>query len=58
LVFARSANVSAAMGELMREACQALGGKGGGTPDFAQGGGTGVSQLEPVLNSLREKLHA
>jgi alanyl-tRNA synthetase len=46
------------MGELMREACQALGGKGGGTPDFAQGGGTDVSQLELVLNSLREKIHA
>jgi alanyl-tRNA synthetase len=58
LVFARSANVSMVMGELMREACQALGGKGGGTPDFAQGGGTDVSQLELVLNSLREKIHA
>ncbi len=58
LVFARSANVQAEMGALMREACQALGGKGGGTSDFAQGGATDLAQLEAVLKQLREKISA
>ena len=39
LVFARSANVSADMNALMKAACERLGGRGGGKPDFAQGGG-------------------
>ncbi len=56
LVFARSANVGAEMGTLMREASQLLGGKGGGTPDFAQGGGTKVEQLETVLKLMGEKI--
>ncbi|MDO5322611.1 MAG: DHHA1 domain-containing protein [Clostridia bacterium] len=38
-VFARSANVDLQMGRLLSEAAKPLGGKGGGRPDFAQGGG-------------------
>ncbi len=56
LVFARSQNVPAQMGTLMREACQLLGGKGGGTAEFAQGGGTKLEQLEIVLQQLSEKI--
>ena len=56
LVFARSANVGAEMGTLMREASQLLGGKGGGTSDFAQGGGTKLEQLEIVLRLMSEKI--
>ena len=38
-VFARSADVDIHMGRLLSDAAKPLGGKGGGRPDFAQGGG-------------------
>ena len=38
-VFARSADLSYAMGAILSAAAKPLGGKGGGRPDFAQGGG-------------------
>lgn len=38
-VFARSQDVEAHMGQLLSQAAKPLGGKGGGRPDFAQGGG-------------------
>jgi len=38
-VFGRSADVQADMGTLLRTCAKARGGKGGGRPDFAQGGG-------------------
>ena len=38
-VFGRSADVTADIGKLLRECAQPMGGKGGGRPDFAQGGG-------------------
>ena len=38
-VFGRSADVDANMGNLLRDSAKPLGGKGGGRPDFAQGGG-------------------
>lgn len=39
-VFGRSADVGMNMGVLLRDAARPLGGKGGGRPDFAQGGGS------------------
>ena len=39
LVFARSEDVDLHMGQLLSKAAKPLGGKGGGRPDFAQGGG-------------------
>jgi alanyl-tRNA synthetase len=53
LVFARSANLSADMNALMRAACESLGGRGGGKPEFAQGGGPKVSELHRVLEEVR-----
>ena len=38
-VFARSQDVEIHMGQLLSRAAKPLGGKGGGRPDFAQGGG-------------------
>ena len=53
LVFARSANLSADMNALTRAACERLGGRGGGKPEFAQGGGPKVSELYGVLEEAR-----
>ncbi|MBF0349226.1 MAG: alanine--tRNA ligase [Magnetococcales bacterium] len=49
-----------AAGDLMRHAAEKLGGKGGGRPDMAQGGGTRIDLLPEVLAGvpdwLKEKL--
>ena len=39
-------------GDLMKEFAGRIGGKGGGRPDMAQGGGTDVAALKPVLSEL------
>ena len=39
-------------GDVMREFAGRVGGKGGGRPDMAQGGGTDISALEPTLADL------
>jgi alanyl-tRNA synthetase len=53
LVFARSANLSVDMNALMRAACEHLGGRGGGNSEFAQGGGSKVSELDKALEISR-----
>ena len=45
-------------GDLMREFAQRLGGKGGGRPDMAQGGGSDVKALPEVLKSVPEWVDA
>lgn len=50
-VFGRSADVDAVMGDLLRESAKPYGGKGGGKPDFAQGGGS-----REILNAACAKL--
>jgi alanyl-tRNA synthetase len=57
LVFARSTDVSADMNSLMKVACEKLGGRGGGKPDFAQGGGPKVDKLEETIEGIRAQLH-
>ena len=52
LVFARSADLETDVGQLMRQATSILGGRGGGRPDFAQGGGTYSDLLESILSDL------
>ncbi|MGE0126943.1 MAG: DHHA1 domain-containing protein [Blastocatellales bacterium] len=53
LVFARSADVSADMNAAMKIACEKLGGRGGGKPDFAQGGGSNLAELNSALEMAR-----
>lgn len=56
LVFARAADVKGDMNALLKTACERLGGRGGGKPDFAQGGGTKVDELEAALAAARAAL--
>jgi alanyl-tRNA synthetase len=56
LVFARSSDAVADMNALMREACQTLGGRGGGRPDMAQGGGPLADKLADVIEAAARAL--
>jgi alanyl-tRNA synthetase len=60
--FARSADLDVHMGTLVRQACQVIGGGGGGRPEFAQGGGPQGDRvtlaLESALGSLVDSLEA
>lgn len=58
LVFARSSSLGQNMGELLSEACQLLGGRGGGRPDLAQGGGPAVERLDEAIGIAAEKVKA
>ena len=57
LVFARSPDAAGDMNALLREACTRLGGRGGGRPDFAQGGGRAdADQLRAALGAAADGL--
>jgi alanyl-tRNA synthetase len=58
LVFARSKDLSIDLAALLKMAAARLGGKGGGSPDFAQAGGPAVSeeQLAAAIRWAREQL--
>jgi len=51
LVFGRSSDLELHMGKLLSECAKPFGGKGGGKPDFAQGGGPAE-----ILEAARKKL--
>ena len=42
-------------GDIIRETCAELDGKGGGKPDFAMGGGSATSKLSKVLENWKSK---
>lgn len=56
LVFARSADTDAHMGTLIRQACEVIGGRGGGRPEFAQGGGPDGSRVPEALDAVSSRL--
>jgi alanyl-tRNA synthetase len=58
LVFARAASLAHNMGELVTKGCQALGGRGGGRPDLAQGGGPNVEKISEVMRDAIESIKA
>jgi alanyl-tRNA synthetase len=43
-------------GQIVGTLCAQLGGKGGGKPDFAQGGGKDAAQLPAVLTAFQKSL--
>ncbi len=53
---ARSADVDLHCGEVMREATAAIGGKGGGKPDFAQGGSPDVGTVDKWLEAAKAEI--
>jgi alanyl-tRNA synthetase len=57
-VFACAEDVDADMGALIRTASAVTGGRGGGRPQFAQGGAPEGSPIEPVLRHAREQLES
>lgn len=58
LVFARSASLTQNMGQLLAGACELLGGRGGGKPDLAQGGGPDVQRVEEAIRAAVGKITA
>ncbi len=50
LIFSQSPGGSANLSEVMKQSVAKFGGKGGGTRDFAQGGGLPEDQLAPALS--------
>ncbi len=55
-VFAAAEDVPTSMGELMNAACAAVGGRGGGRPQFAQGGAPEGASVERALDTAMERL--
>jgi alanyl-tRNA synthetase len=45
-------------GEIIGQVCELLGGKGGGKPSLAQGGGPNIAQLDLALKVGRERIIA
>jgi alanyl-tRNA synthetase len=54
--FARSDDLDVHMGNLVRQACQVIGGGGGGRPAFAQGGGPQGEKTDQALDEAFQSL--
>ncbi len=51
--FARS-NTDISAGEIIKKAAELIDGKGGGSPTFAQGGGTNTSSIDEIIETIKE----
>jgi len=58
LLFARSEDLQLDMGKLLRESAGPFGGRGGGRPHMAQGGGLTEESLTAALDAARERVRA
>ncbi|HLF16782.1 MAG TPA: alanine--tRNA ligase [Candidatus Thermoplasmatota archaeon] len=56
ILFARSSDVRADMGAILRDTIGIVGGRGGGKPDFAQGGGTDAAKVKECLEKAKANL--
>jgi alanyl-tRNA synthetase len=56
LTFARSTDIDVHMGTLVRQACETIGGRGGGRPEFAQGGGPLGDRVPIALDTAFQSL--
>ena len=56
LVFARSSDAPGDMNALMHRACAIVGGRGGGRPDMAQGGGKNIERLTEAIEAAKSSL--
>jgi alanyl-tRNA synthetase len=56
--FARSDDIEADLGALVRQACATIGGRGGGRPNFAQGGGPQGDMAAQALDQAAQSLIA
>ncbi|EDP73585.1 DHHA1 domain-containing protein, partial [Hydrogenivirga sp. 128-5-R1-1] len=43
-------------GQIIKEVAQVIGGKGGGRPDMAQGGGTQIDKLDEAFKKFEETI--
>jgi alanyl-tRNA synthetase len=55
-IFARSADVTCDMRKVIEAACRVVGGRGGGKPDFCEGGGKGVGRVTEALGEAEHLL--
>lgn len=58
IVFARSSELDIHMGNLLRDTLQTVGGKGGGRPDFAQGGLADAALGQRLLDAAAQQIRA
>jgi alanyl-tRNA synthetase len=56
VIFCRSDDVALHVGDLLRDALAAFGGRGGGRPDYAQGGGIPANTAADLLHYAHEQL--
>lgn len=54
LIFSRSDDIDLNLSVILKRSVETIGGKGGGRPDFAQGGGADVSSLEKACGEAYE----
>jgi len=58
LAFARGPDLDHDMSAILRAACAVIGGRGGGRPHLAQGGGPDPARLDEALATARERVLA